>query len=330
MFRTTAIALLLATPVLADVNIYSTRQPDLIDPILATFTEETGIQVNTAFIDSGLIERLQAEGTRSPADLILTVDIANLNAIVTADLTQPLTTDTITANIPAEFRDADGRWIGLTSRARIVYAAKGRVDPSEITSYEDLADPKWADRICIRSGLHNYNIALLSSFIAHHGAEVAEEWLTGLKANLARKPQGNDRAQVKAIWAGECDIAIGNTYYMGQMLSDPEQAEWANSVNVLFPVIGGDGAHVNLSGVALTANAPNRDEAVQLIEYLTSEAAQRLYAELNFEYPLNTAVSPSELVQSWGDFTADSMPLTEIATHRGEAIKIVERVNFDE
>ena len=330
MFRTTALALLFATPALADVNIYSTRQPDLIDPILAAFTAETGITVNTAFIDSGLIERLTAEGARSPADLVLTVDIANLNAIVEAELTQPLASDTVAANIPAEFRDPDGLWIGLTSRARIVYASKDRVDPTEITSYEDLASEKWRDRICIRSGLHNYNIALLSSYIAHHGEAAAEEWLTGIKANLARKPQGNDRAQVKAIWAGECDIAIGNTYYMGQMLADPEQTEWANSVNVVFPEIGGEGAHVNLSGVALTANAPNHDEAVQLIEYLTSEAAQELYAELNYEYPLNAAVSPSELVQSWGSFTPDSMPLTEIAKHRGEAIKIVERVNFDE
>ncbi len=331
MLKHTVLAMLLATtPALADINIYSTRQPDLIDPILEAFTEETGIAVNTAFIDGGLIERLEAEGTRSPADLVLTVDIANLSAIANAGLTQSLESDTVNANIPAEFRDPDGLWIGLTSRARIVYASKDRVDPSEVTSYEDLADPKWADRICIRSGLHNYNIALLSSVIAHHGAEAAEEWLTGIKANLARKPQGNDRAQVKAIWAGECDIAIGNTYYMGKMLADPEQAEWANSVNVLFPVIGGEGAHVNLSGVALTANAPNKDEAIQLIEYLTSDAAQALYAELNYEYPLNEAVSPSELVQSWGSFTADSMPLTEIAKHRGEAIRIVERVNFDE
>lgn len=330
MLKLTTLSMMLATPLVADVNIYSTRQPELIDPILEAFTEETGIVVNTAYIDGGLIERLQAEGTRSPADLILTVDIANLNAIVEADLTQSISSDVVAENIPAEFRDEDGLWVGLTSRARIVYASKDRVDPTEITTYEDLADPKWRDRICIRSGLHNYNIALLSSLITHHGAVAAEEWLEGLKENLARKPQGNDRAQVKAIWAGECDISIGNTYYMGKMLNNPEQIEWADSVNVLFPTVGGEGVHVNLSGVALTQHAPNKDEALQLIEYLTSGSAQSLYAELNFEYPLNPEIGASELVQSWGDFTADSTPLTDIAQERGEAIRIVERVNFDE
>lgn len=330
LFRTLTLAALLATPALADVNIYSSRQPHLIDPILSAFTEETGIQTNVVFIDKGMIERLKAEGARSPADIVLTTDIANLAAIVDAGVTQPVTSETINANIPQSYRDPAGNWFGLTSRARIIYASVERVDPAEITTYEDLTDPKWAGKICIRSGLHNYNIALLSAVIAHHGEEYAETWMEGIKANLARKPQGNDRAQIKAIWAGECDIALGNTYYMGKMLENEEQIAWADSVNLLFPVIGDNGVHINLSGMAMTASAPNAGDALQLMEFLTSETAQGLYAELNYEYPLLETVAPSELVQGWGEFTPDSTPLTDIAGHRSEALKIVEIINFDE
>lgn len=328
--RTLTLATLLATPLLADVNIYSSRQPHLIDPILSAFTEETGIHTNVVFIDKGMIERLKAEGARSPADIVLTTDIANLAAIVDAGVTQPVTSETINANIPESYRDPSGNWFGLTSRARIIYASQDRVDPAEITSYEDLTDPKWAGKICIRSGLHNYNIALLSAVIAHHGEEYAQTWMEGIKANLARKPQGNDRAQIKAIWAGECDIALGNTYYMGKMLENEEQIAWADSVNLLFPVIGDNGVHINLSGMAMTASAPNADDALQLMEFLTSDTAQGLYAELNYEYPLLETVAPSELVQGWGEFTPDDTPLTDIAGHRSEALKIVETINFDE
>lgn len=313
-----------------EVNIYSARQPELIDPILEKFTEETGIKTNVVFLKSGMIERLKAEGERSPADIILTTDIANLSAIVDAGVTQPVTSEVIEANIPESYRDPEGDWFGLTMRARIIYASKDRVTEGEVVSYEDLADPKWKGRICVRSGLHNYNIALLSAVVEHHGEEEAEKWLQGVKDNLARKPQGNDRAQVKAVWAGECDIAIGNTYYMGKMMSDPEQTEWANSVNLYFPTIAGAGAHVNLSGMAMTASSPNKDDAMKLMEFLSSETAQKLYAELNFEYPLLESVSPSELVSSWGTFEADPTPLTDIAGHRPVALQIVERVNFDE
>lgn len=320
----------IAAPVAAEVNIYSSRQPELIDPILSAFTAETGIETNVVFIKSGMIERLKAEGRRSPADIILTTDIANLSAIVNADVTQSVTSDVINANVPSTYRDPDGNWFGLTMRARIAYVSKDRVGEGELTSFEQLADPKWADRICIRSGLHNYNVALLSAMIAHHGYDQAEAWLSGVKDNLARKPQGNDRAQIKAVWAGECDVAIGNTYYMGKMLSDPEQVPWAESVNLIFPTIGGHGAHINLSGMAMTASAPNADDALKLMEFLTSAEAQRIYAELNYEYPLLDGVEVSELVQSWGTFTADDTPLIDVAGFRGDALKMVDRVNFDE
>ena len=313
----------------AEVNIYSTRQPELIDPILAGFTAETGIDVNIVFLSSGMLERLRAEGKRSPADVILTTDIAGLDAAAEAGLTQPVRSEVIESRIPATFREPAGQWFGLTSRARIIYASKERVAPGEISSYEELASPVWQGRICTRSGTNDYNIALTAAYLASHGEEDTLAWLAGVKANLARAPQGNDRAQVKAIWAGECDIAIGNTYYMGKMLADPEQAEWANAVNLIFPTMGDSGTHINISGMAMTAAAPNPENALQLMEYLTGDAAQSLYAELNFEYPLNADIEPSALVASWGSFTPDAMPLSNIAKLRGEALRLIERVDFD-
>ncbi len=334
MLRNTTLALAIssiAIPAIADeVNIYSSREPQLIEPILDAFSQATGIETNVVFIKDGLIERLKAEGRRSPADVVLTVDISNLAAIVDAGVTQPVISDVIEANIPAEFRDPEGLWFGLTSRARVIYASKERVADGEVTTYEDLTDPKWKGRFCTRSGLHDYNVALLSAYIAHHGAEAAEEWLAGIKSNLARKPQGNDRAQVKAIWAGECDIAIGNTYYMGEMLADTEQQAWADSVNIVFPVFQDSGVHVNLSGMAMTKSAPNAEAALALMEFLTNAEAQTIYAEANYEYPLLESAKVSELVAGWGDFIADETPLSEIAAHRSEALKIVDRVGFDE
>ena len=320
---------LAAAPALADVNIYTTRQPELIQPVMDAFTEATGIAVNLAFVESGIVERLKAEGGRSPADLVMTVDIANLEQIVDAGVVQPVASEVLTEAIPAELRGADNMWFALTERARIVYASKERVEDGEVTTYEDLASEKWRGRICTRSGTHDYNLALLAAIIAHHGPDYAREWAAGLKANLARKPEGNDRAQVRAIWAGECDISLGNTYYMGQMLADPEQEEWANAVRIVFPTFEDGGTHINVSGVAMTAAAPNHDEARQLMEWLVSAEAQEIYAEVNNEYPIIEGAEPSELVASWGTFEGDRTDLSEIAGHRAEALKIMEEVNFD-
>lgn len=325
-------SLLSATAISAaaeEVNIYSTRQPELIDPILAEFTAETGIDANIVFLSSGMLERLRAEGKRSPADVILTTDIANLNAATEAGLTQAVDSEVINANVPSSFRDTGNQWFGLTSRARVIYASNARVAEGEISSYEELAGPEWQGRICTRSGTHDYNIALTAAYLAHHGEAAAESWLSAVKENLARAPQGNDRAQVKAIWAGECDIAIGNTYYMGKMQADPEQIEWANAVHIVFPTMGDSGTHINISGMAMTANAPHPESALALMEFLTGDAAQALYAELNYEYPLNADIPASELVASWGSFTPDTMPLTDIAKLRGEALRLIERVDFD-
>lgn len=198
-----------------------------------------------------------------------------------------------------------------------------------MTSYEDLVDPKWQGRICTRSFTNDYNIALTAAYLGHHGAEATKTWLTGLKANLAKKPEGNDRGQVKSIWAGECDISLGNTYYMGQMVADPEQLDWANSVRIEFPVFEGAGTHVNISGMALTKAAPNREEALKLMEFLASDAAQAIYAETNHEFPVKEGVRRSALVDSWGAFTPDGLNLVDIAKLRPEALKLIEEVNFD-
>ena len=319
-----------ATSALADVNVYSYRQPELVAPMFDAFTQDTGIAVNVVFLNKGLLERLQAEGDRSPADLIMTTDISRLSGLAQAGVTQPVASDAIEAAIPAEFRDPEGRWFGLTSRARVVYASKDRVGEGEIATYEDLADPKWEGRICTRSGTHSYNLALVSGMIAKHDADQARDWLAAVKGNLARKPQGNDRAQVKAIWSGECDVSLGNTYYMGLMLDDPEQTEWANSVRIVFPEFEGGGTHVNLSGMAMTKAAPNREEALALMEFLASPSAQELYAEVNYEYPLSDGTVLSDRVAAWGSFTPDDTPLSEIAGRRAEALRLVQEVNFDE
>jgi iron(III) transport system substrate-binding protein len=319
-----------ALPALAEeVNIYSHRQPELIQPLLDAFTKETGIDVNIAFVDKGMSERLEAEGDRSPADLILTVDVARLIDVVQAGVTQAVDSPVLTADIPAEFRDPENHWFGLTTRARIVYASKERIKDGEVTTYEDLADPKWKGRICMRSGTNDYNVALTAAVLAHHDAAYTKTWLEGLKANLARKPTGADRDQVKAIWAGECDIGIGNTYYLGQMLADPEQQEWANSVRIMFPVFEGGGTHLNISGVAMTKAAPNRAAALKLMEWLSSDEAQKIYAETNYEFPVKPGVDRSDLVKSWGEFTPDKLALSEVAAKRPEALKLIEEVDFD-
>jgi iron(III) transport system substrate-binding protein len=315
-----------------EVNIYSYRQPYLIEPLLKEFTEETGIKTNVIFAEKGLIERIQAEGRNSPADVLLTTDIGNLSQATASGIAQPIQSTTIDAAIPAAYRGEENEWIGLTRRARVVYASKDRVEQDTIT-YEELADPKWRGKICIRSAQHVYNVALIASMIAHHGEAWTEEWLHGVKANLARKPAGNDRLQVKGIYSGECDLAIGNTYYMGAMLTNeknPEQKEWANSVSMLFPNSQGRGTHVNVSGAVVAKYAPHKENAIKLVEFLASDKGQEMYSEVNNEYPVKEGVPWSELVQSWGTFKPDPISLNEIATLRKTASELVDKVGFDE
>jgi iron(III) transport system substrate-binding protein len=324
------VTLFFSSPIFAsEVNIYSYRQPFLIEPLTSAFTDKTGIKVNIVYLRKGMIERMKAEGKRSPADVVLTVDISRLSALVDAGLTQQVVSQTLSTNVPEKYRDPAGHWFGLTTRARIIYVSKERVRTGEIKSYEDLADPKWHGKVCTRSGLNAYNLALTSAIIHHHGEDYAKKWLDGFKQNLARKPQGNDRAQVKAIWAGECDLSIGNTYYMGKMLKDPEQADWAKSVNIVFPTFEGGGTHVNVSGIGMAKFSPNKENALALMEFLSSGEAQEIYATANFEYPIAPGTKVDDLVKSWGSFNADNVNLMTIAKLRKKALKLTEIVDFD-
>jgi iron(III) transport system substrate-binding protein len=314
------------------VNVYSYRQPELIQPLLDAFKATAGVETRVIFAEQGLEERIRAEGENSPADVILTVDISRLQAAVDAGVTQPVNDARIEGNIPEQYRDPEGDWFGLTMRARVLYASKGRVAEDAI-SYEELADPKWKGRLCTRSGQHPYNIGLIASMIAHHGADEAEKWLAGVKANLAAKPAGGDRDQAKLIAAGQCDLALGNHYYVALMMAnekEPEQKEWAGAIKVLFPNASDRGSHVNVSGMAMAANAPNRDNALKLMQFLSGAEAQRIYAETNNEYPLQPGVPVSKVVASFGELKPDPQPLSEIAAHRKEASEMVDRVGFDE
>jgi len=310
------------------VNIYSYRQPFLIEPVVKKFSEDTGIEVNVVFAKKGLAERLAREGKHTKADIVLTTDISRLMELEDKGLVQAVDSDIIKTNIPAHLRDTDNEWFALTTRVRNVFASKERIANTNI-SYEDLATPAFKGKICTRSGKHAYNVALVSSMISHHGYADAKTWLSGVKDNLARKPQGNDRAQIKAVKEGQCDVALGNSYYFGKMVSDPKQKVAADAVNIVFPNQKNRGAHVNVSGMALTKFSHNKESAIKLMEYLTGENAQTIYAQVNMEYPVNKAVKPSALVASWGEFTADILPMTDIAKNRKLALKLLDEVKFD-
>jgi iron(III) transport system substrate-binding protein len=314
-----------------EVNIYSYREPGLIDPLLKAFTEKTGIKTNVVFASAGLNERLAAEGQNSPADLLFTVDAGRLSEAKDAGLTQPVDSAALKAAIPAPYRDPANHWFGLTMRSRIVYASKDRVKQDAIT-YDELADPKWKGKICIRSGQHVYNTSLLATIIAHKGEAAAEAWLKGVKANLAQKPAGGDREQARDIFSGKCDLAVGNTYYMALMAKNeknPEQKQWGAAIKPLFPNANDRGSHVNISGMALAKNSPNKANALKLMEFLASEEAQKIYASANNEYPVNPKVEPSDTVKSWGKLKPDALPLENIAKYRKKASELVDKVNFD-
>ncbi|MEL0646575.1 Fe(3+) ABC transporter substrate-binding protein [Pseudoalteromonas agarivorans] len=325
------LGLITSMPALASdvVNIYSFRQPFLIQPILDDFTKQTGIKTNVVFAKKGLIERVKREGKHSKADLVLTSNFSALIQLEDLKLTQTIKSDRIDTNVPAAFRDGDGQWVALTKRVRNVYSSKERLGALPELSYEDLADPKYQGQICTRSGKHPYNLGLVASMIAHHGEANTKTWLEGVKANLARKPQGNDRAQVKAVKEGLCNLALGNSYYLGKMLEDDAQKAWAESVNINFPNQINRGSHINVSGAVITKYAKNPDNALKLIEYMTDTKAQNMYASVNMEYPVKLGVELSSLVASWGSFKEDSLPLDEISKYRPLALKLIDEVKFD-
>ncbi|MCP5077641.1 MAG: extracellular solute-binding protein, partial [Psychromonas sp.] len=276
--RGVALAALTATSLSTlaeEVNIYSFRQAFLIEPIMEKFTAETGIKVNVLFAKKGLIERVKREGELSPADLVLTTDISRLVKLTDQELTQPVKSDLLNKNIPSQYRDPENQWFALTTRVRNIYSSSERIGPVDIT-YQDLVKPEFKGKICTRSGKHPYNVSLVASVIAHEGEANAKVWLEAVKANLARKPQGNDRAQVKAVKDGLCDYALGNNYYLGKMVNNPKQVSWAEAVSINFPNQKTTGSHVNVSGVVLTKYAPNKASAVKLMEFLSGDVAQQM------------------------------------------------------
>ena len=332
-----------ATPAAADaaptaassgeLNLYTTREPGLIQPLLDAFTEASGVRVNTVFVRDGLLERVRAEGERSPADVLMTVDTGNLLDLVDNGQTQPVQSQVLADAIPAHLRGGDGQWFALSLRDRVLYADKDLQLDS--FTYEQLADPQWKGRVCIRSGQHPYNTSLIAAMIAHAGEEKTERWLRGVKANLARKAAGGDRDVARDILGGICDIGIANAYYVGRMKNaEPgsEQHRWGEAIKVIRPTFASaadGGTHVNISGAAVALHAPNRDNAVKLLEYLVSDEAQSLYARANYEYPVKAGVELDPVVASFGGMKVDTLPLAEVARHRRQASELVDRVGFD-
>jgi len=326
------LALSLTKVIGAEVNIYSHRQPFLINPFLEKFTEETGIKTNVVYATKGLAQRLKAEGKNSPADVILTVDIGRLYIYDDLDLLASIDSDILDKNIPANLKSPENKWFALSKRSRIIVTSKERVGKGQITKIEDLADQKWKGKICSRPGSHVYNRALMASLILSLGEKAAEEWAKKFVDNLSRRPQGNDRAQVKAIFEGQCDISIINNYYFGKLKysEDPSQREWAKSVDLIFPNQGVEerGAHINISGGGVAKYSKNKNEAVALLEFLSKAQSQKMYGEINFEYPVNPSVETTEELKSWGSFKSDSLPIISIAQKAYEAQKIIDRVGW--
>ena len=333
-----AVALGVATlsglaPALAadEVNLYSSRHYDTDIALYERFTEETGIAVNLIEgNEDELIERIKAEGANSPADVLITVDAGRLWRAEQAGVLQPISSAALEERVPAKLRHPEGRWFGLSQRLRGVVYAKDRVDPAAITAYEDLAEPEWRGRICIRSSTNVYNQSLVGSMIETQGVAPTEAWAKGLVDNLARPPQGGDTDQIKAVAAGECDLAVVNHYYLVRLIkseSADEQA-LAEQVSIVFPNQDGRGAHANISGAGVVATAPNRDNAVTFLEYLTTPEAQTYFAEGNNEFPVVDGIKLDPILEAWGAIKTDAVNAAKLGENNPEAVKLMDRVGW--
>jgi len=315
----------------AELNVYSYRVPQLLQPFLDAYTAETGTQFNVVHAPKGLAQRLQSEGAGSPADVVLTVDISRIAELENMGLLSPLNSDVINQRVPVHLRDDGGTWTALSTRARVVVVSKTRVQEGEITRIEDLAKPEWKGRICSRKGSHVYNRALLASLVVHIGEEAAEDWAKAYVDNLAKRPQGNDRAQAKSIYAGECDVALMNTYYYGAMANNtknPEQQDWAKAIRMVFFNQDDRGQHINISAGGVVKTSPHQDEARAFLEWMTGPTAQRIYAEVNAEYPVNADVAPDPSVAAWGAFKADDVSIEAIGRASSTAQMIIDRTGW--
>lgn len=313
-----------------EVNIYSYRQAVLMKPLLDRFQEKTGIKANVAYLKKGMMARLKAEGAASPADVILTVDASRLIRLDRMGAFQPLDSASVTAAVPANLRHPKGHWFGLTVRGRVIFYNPAKVKSSELSTYEALADAKWKGRICIRSSSNVYNQSLIASIISANGAEKAQAWANGFVKNFARKPAGGDRDQLRAVAAGECDIAISNTYYFAGLAKSKKERDRkaAAAVRLYWPNQDGRGAHVNISGAGVAKHSKNRANAVKLIEFLASKEAQEIYARIVNEYPVRKDVQPGKIVADFGEFKADSLPLSELAKYQKEAVRLADRAGW--
>jgi len=312
-----------------EVNVYTYRETKLIQPLFDAFTKETGVKVNVVSAANGLEQRVRTEGANSPADVLLTVDISRLEEAVRAGITQPIKSELLDKVVAPRYRDPEGHWYAVSMRARVVYASKDRVQQDTL-NYEDFADAAWKGKICIRSGQHYYNTALFAAYIVKHGEAQAEQWLRGLKANLAQQPSGGDRETARDVAAGKCDLGIGNTYYWALMHDkEADKKAWADATRVILPTFEGGGTHVNLSGVVLAKNAPNKANAIKLMEWLVGEKAQHMYADVNYEYPVLAGVSINPTIAAYGTLKPDPMPISEIAKNKKTAATLVDKVGFD-
>jgi len=314
-----------------EVNIYSARQENLIKPILDIYSERTGTKINlvTGGADE-LIQRLELEGSNSPADLILTVDVGRLYRAKEAGVLQSVESETLEAIIPEHYRDSDNQWFSLSLRSRVIIYDKQRVNPAELTGYADLADPKWKNKVCVRSSSNIYNQSLVASMVSRQGVAATEAWAKGLVANFARDPQGGDRDQIAAVAVGQCALALSNSYYLAGMIQTGSDAEKkaADAVAVFWPDQNSNGAHMNISGAGVTKAAKNKEAAVKLLEFLASEEAQHWYAETNNEFPVREDVPASELLKSWGEFKADDIALEELGIHNADAVRLMDRAGW--
>jgi iron(III) transport system substrate-binding protein len=313
------------------VTVYTHRHYPADKQLFAQFESQTGIKVNVVNAKADeLIQKMSTEGEQSPADVLITVDAGRLVRAKSKDLLQSVNSETLSTIVPSHLRDVDNQWFSLTKRARVVVYAKDKVTPESLSSYDALVDKKWHKKLLIRSSSNIYNQSLLASIIANEGADKATAWAKGIVNNFARNPKGNDRDQVKAIVAGEGEIAVVNTYYIGKLLNskNPEEVTAGNGVGIFFPNQDSNGTHINVSGAGVAKYAPNKENAIKFIEFLVSEASQKVFAEANYEYPVNTKVAPSELLQSWGTFKEDTLSLQELGDNNKKAVMIFDTVGW--
>ena len=314
-----------------EVNLYSARKEQLIKPVLDKFTEETGIKVNLITGKSdALIKRVALEGESSPADLLITVDAGRLHRAKEEGVLQAAITPDMQNRVPENYRDADNKWVALSMRARVIIYDVNDVKPEELSTYEALTDAKWKNRICIRSSTNIYNQSMVASMISHKGAEATEQWAKGMVNNFARKPTGGDTDQIKAVAAGQCDIAIANTYYLGRLAnsSNAEDNKIASKVALFWPNQEDRGTHINVSGIGVTAHAKNKENALKLINFLLSDKVQAWYAEVNNEYPVVAGVELNEVLESWGPFKSDAINLSKLGELNTEAVKVMDRAGW--